>query len=313
MKKDFKEKKIKKNVVKSRVFELDLTRKVVISEAVVRPTGLLDPQIVIVPCDNQVEDAINRIQERVKLGQRVLITTLTKKFAEDLDIYLKNLNIKSAYIHSDVDTIKRIDILSDLRSGVYNVLIGINLLREGLDLPEVGLVCIFDADKEGFLRSTSALIQIVGRAARNVDGLVVMYADSITKSMKGCLDDNNYKRFLQETYNKEHGITPKSTTRKLENVLDQAESKSILTKEIPEEKEFAIESRFAQKGQKGKTYQASLKAVSLENNFELIKETKKAELKKLKLNNQDLEIKLDMAIAEMDFESAAAIRDLLND
>jgi excinuclease ABC subunit B len=326
-----KAKKTKKPAFVAAPTIIDETRDVVVSEAVVRPTGLLDPEIVIVPCEHQVEDAINRIQERVAKGDRVLITTLTKKFAEDLDIYLKGLNIKCAYIHSDVDTIKRIDILSDLRNGIYDVLIGINLLREGLDLPEVSLVCIFDADKEGFLRSTSALIQIVGRAARNVDGLVVMYADNVTRSMQGCLDDNSYKRFVQDAYNKDNGITPTSTKRKKDNILDQAEEKSLLPDKktrfekdaakleeklaLAREKQeaFTVESRFAQKGKKGQTYKASMKAAGVENNFELIKDTKKLELRAMKLSGPELEIKLDMAIAEMDFELAAAIRDLINE
>jgi excinuclease ABC subunit B len=287
------------------------TRDVFVSEAIVRPTGLLDPKIEIVGCDFQVEDAINRIQKVVKLGGRVLITTLTKKFAEDLDLYLKSLNIKSTYIHSDVDTIKRIDILSDLRNGIYDVLIGINLLREGLDLPEVSLVCIFDADKEGFLRSKSSLIQIVGRAARNVNGLAVMYADKITKAMQGCIDDNNYKRYIQESYNKEHGITPRSTKRESKNLLDQAKAKNLITKEEQEEQGFEIESRFAQKGKKGATMKASLKASSLENNFEIKKATIKQALNSQKLTKDQIAIKLDIAISEMDFETAAALRDLL--
>jgi excinuclease ABC subunit B len=294
-------------------------RDVFVSEAIVRPTGLVDPHILVIPVDNQVEDAINRIRERVLKNQRVLITTLTKKFAEDLDVYLKSIDIKSTYVHSDVDTMKRIDILKDLRSGVFDVLIGINLLREGLDLPEVSLVCIFDADKEGFLRSSTSLIQIIGRAARHEEGIAVMYADNITRSMKLAIADNEYKRSIQEKYNILHNIIPKSTQRDTENIKEISERKDILTtddtKKIKkgEEMDYAIESRYSQKGKKGKTKQASMKAASLENNFEMKKEVKKRELVMLNLSKLELESKLQMAIDAMDFESAAAIRDLMNE
>jgi excinuclease ABC subunit B len=292
-------------------------RDIFISEAVVRPTGLVDPQILIIPADNQVEDAINRIQERIKKNQRILITTLTKKFAEDLDIYLKSLGIKSTYVHSDVDTLKRLDILKDLRSGVFDVLIGINLLREGLDLPEVSLVCIFDADKEGFLRSGTSLIQIIGRAARHIDGLAIMYADKVTRSMKLAIDDNEYKRMLQEKYNLANGIIPQSTTRSTDNIKDIAELKEIIPvvdkKKVEVQDEFQIESRYAQKGKKGKTKQASIRASSIEYNFDLLKEVKKQEIAKLELNSLELNSKLQMAIDAMDFETAAAVRDLLID
>jgi excinuclease ABC subunit B len=292
-------------------------RDIFISEAVVRPTGLVDPQILIIPADNQVEDAINRIQERIKKNQRILITTLTKKFAEDLDIYLKSLGIKSTYVHSDVDTLKRLDILKDLRSGVFDVLIGINLLREGLDLPEVSLICIFDADKEGFLRSGTSLIQIIGRAARHIDGLAIMYADKVTRSMKLAIDDNEYKRMLQEKYNLANGIIPQSTTRSTDNIKDIAELKEIIPvvdkKKVEVQDEFQIESRYAQKGKKGKTKQASIRASSIEYNFDLLKEVKKQEIAKLELNSLELNSKLQMAIDAMDFETAAAVRDLLID
>jgi excinuclease ABC subunit B len=292
-------------------------RDIFISEAVVRPTGLVDPHIVIVPVDQQVEDAINRIRERIKKNQRVLITTLTKKFAEDLDTYLKSIEIKSTYVHSDVDTMKRLDILKDLRSGVFDVLIGINLLREGLDLPEVSLVCIFDADKEGFLRSATSLIQIVGRAARHVDGLTVMYADKITRSMKIAIEDNEYKRSVQEKHNALHNIIPQSTSRATDNIKDIAEVKDILPilekKKVKDQFEFDIESRFGQKGKKGKTKQASIRAASIENNFELLKEVKKQELAKLNLNASEISTRLQLAIDAMDFETAAALRDLKNE
>jgi excinuclease ABC subunit B len=294
-----------------------MERDVFVSEAIVRPTGLVDPEILIIPVEKQVEDAINRIQERIKKNQRTLITTLTKKFAEDLDIYLKSLGIKSTYVHSDVETLKRLDILKDLRSGVYDVLIGINLLREGLDLPEVSLVCIFDADKEGFLRSGTSLIQIIGRAARHIDGQAIMYADKVTRSMKLAIDDNEYKKIIQTKYNNDNGIIPQSTTRSNDNLIDISEVKDILPKEEKTKKskevpEFAIESRFSQTGKKGKTKQASMKAASLENNFDLITKIRKQELEKLELTTLELESRLQLAIDAMDFETAAAIRDILN-
>ncbi len=302
--------------MKENLLDKDVQRDVFVSEAIVRPTGLIDPEILIIPVEKQVEDAINRIQERIKKNQRVLITTLTKKFAEDLDIYLKSLGIKSTYVHSDVDTLKRLDILKDLRSGVYDVLIGINLLREGLDLPEVSLVCIFDADKEGFLRSGTSLIQIIGRAARHLDGQAIMYADSITRSMKLAIDDNEYKKIIQTKYNTDNGIIPQSTTRANENIVDISELKDILPIETKAKKEdnqdFAVESRFSQSGKKGKTKQASMKAASLENNFDLLTKIKKQELEKLDLTTSELESRLQIAIDAMDFETAAAVRDLIN-
>lgn len=292
-------------------------RDVFVSEAIVRPTGLVDPEIIIMPVDNQVEDAINKIRERISKNQRVLITTLTKKFAEDLDIYLKSIGIKSTYVHSDVETLKRLDILKDLRSGVFDVLIGINLLREGLDLPEVSLVCIFDADKEGFLRSATSLIQIIGRAARHLDGTCVMYSDKITRSMKLAIDDNEYKKEIQKQYNIDNNITPRSTTRANDNLVDIAEHKDILPKEEKKSKnkepqEFEIDSRFSQDGKKGKTKQASMKAASLENNFDLITKIRRIEIDKLGLSSLELESRLQIAVDAMDFESAAAIRDILN-
>lgn len=179
-------------------------------QQIIRPTGLLDPMIDVRKTEGQVDDLIAEINERVKRSQRVLVTTLTKRMAEDLSTYLQELGIKTAYIHSDIDTLERGDILKSLRIGEYDVLVGINLLREGLDLPEVSLVAIMDADKEGFLRSESALIQTIGRAARHVDGTVIMYADTITKSMQAAIDETNRRRTIQQEYNEKHSITPKS-------------------------------------------------------------------------------------------------------
>jgi len=193
----------------------------VIVEQLIRPTGLLDPEIDVRPCHNQVDDLLEEIDERIKMGDRILVTTLTKRMAEELDKYMRNLNISSAYIHSEVDTLERVEILRELRIGTYDVLIGVNLLREGLDLPEVSLVAILDADKEGFLRSERSLTQTIGRAARNVRGKVIMYADKITDSMRKTIDETNRRRRLQQDYNKEHGITPQTINKSKEAILFQ--------------------------------------------------------------------------------------------
>ena len=179
-------------------------------EQIIRPTGLLDPKIEVRPSENQVDDLIGRINETVEKGERVLVTTLTKKMAEDLTAYLKELNIKVTYMHSDIDTLERLKILKELRIGKYDVLVGINLLREGLDLPEVSLVAILDADKEGFLRSERSLIQTIGRAARNSEGKVIMYADELTDSMEKAIKETNRRRKIQMAYNEEHGIIPQT-------------------------------------------------------------------------------------------------------
>ncbi len=194
----------------------------VIAEQVIRPTGLVDPEIIVKPTDGQIEDLVSEINKRIERKERILVTTLTKKMAEDLTKYLERLEIKIRYMHHDIDTIERMEIVRDLRLGEFDVLVGINLLREGLDIPEVSLVVILDADKEGFLRSESSLIQTIGRAARNAQGQVIMYADSVTDSMEKAIRETNRRREIQMKYNEEHGIVPKTIIKEVRDVIDIA-------------------------------------------------------------------------------------------
>jgi excinuclease ABC subunit B len=233
-----------------------------IVEQIIRPTGLVDPKITILPARGQVEDLIPRIQERVAKKDRVLVTTLTKRMAEDLSAYLEEKKIKVNYLHSDVKTMDRIKILTDLRRGKIEVLVGVNLLREGLDLPEVSLVAILDADKEGFLRSEVSLIQTIGRAARNVEGEVLMYADNITGSIDRAIRETDRRRAIQVAYNKEHNITPRTIVRKISSILpDIDEILKLETAPVPRSK-TALQKLIAEK-------QREMRAAAAELNFEM--------------------------------------------
>lgn len=228
-------------------YELEKSGSENVAEQLVRPTGVVDPEIEIRPTEGQIPDLIGEIEKIIAKGERVLVTTLTKRMSEDLTTFLEEKGIKVNYLHSDVDTLSRQDILDDLRSGVYDVLIGINLLREGLDLPEVGLVAILDADKEGFLRSRSSLIQIMGRGARRVDSHVILYADKETKSIAAAVEEVERRREYQLKYNKEHGITAKTIEKEIRTKLIEREKvledlKPLMEKDVllPDEKEKLI-------------------------------------------------------------------------
>ena len=205
-------------------------------EQIIRPTGLLDPQIEVRPVTNQVDDLIEQIRARVEKNERILVTTLTKKMAEDLTSYLAGIDIKVRYMHSDIKALERMDIIRDLRMGEFDVLVGINLLREGLDIPEVSLVAILDADKEGFLRSERSLIQTIGRAARNTEGKVIMYADELTDSMEKAIRETNRRREIQDKYNQEHGIIPQTIHKSIRDtikasIVEEAQEEYQLSKE----------------------------------------------------------------------------------
>ena len=253
--------------------DYELERSPAPAQQVIRPTGLLDPEIIVSPTEGQVDDLIAEIRERTSQQQRVLVTTLTKRMAEDLSTYLTDLGIKTAYIHSEIDTLERGDILRDLRMGLYDVLVGINLLREGIDLPEVSLVAIMDADKEGFLRSERSLIQTIGRAARHVEGRVIMYGDSITDSMRRAIDETKRRREIQQAYNREHGITPRGINKAIDEGL-----RSI----IPQKEDDAPK--------------LDLRKIPKDEYKSLIK---------------DLTGQMNLASANLEFERAAELRDLI--
>ncbi len=213
-----------------RAYELEAASQIV--EQIIRPTGLVDPAVEVRPVEGQIDDLVGEIRQRTELGQRTLVTTLTKRMAEDLSDYLQELGIKVHYLHSEVDTLDRVGILRDLRLGVFDVVVGINLLREGLDLPEVSLVAILDADKEGFLRSTTSLVQTTGRAARHVDGKVIMYADVMTDSMKAAIDETNRRREKQSQFNEEHGIEPASIVKAVRDLTDQVAAQAVAERQV---------------------------------------------------------------------------------
>jgi excinuclease ABC subunit B len=266
-------------------YELEQSGGIVV-EQVVRPTGLIEPPIEIRPSVNQIDDLLDEIDKRVKKGDRVLVTTLTKRMAEEMDKYLKRIDIKSRYIHSEVDTLERIEILRDLRLGKIDVLVGVNLLREGLDLPEVSLVAILDADKEGFLRNERSLTQTAGRAARNVDGLVIFYADTITESMQRTIDETNRRREKQVAYNLLHGITPRTVFKSKEQVMAQTSVLDI--KGYDPDSPYAVEETIT-------------KAADHEVEYTTIPQIEKAIARTKK--------EMEKAARDMDFMEAARLRD----
>jgi len=261
-------------------WEIEHSARVV--EQIIRPTGLIDPEVIVKPTRGQIDDLLEEIRKRADADQRTLVTTLTKKMSEDLTDYLLEMGIRARYLHSEIDTLERVAILRDLRLGEFDVLVGINLLREGLDLPEVGLVAILDADKEGFLRSETSLIQTIGRAARNVDGQVIMYADAVTDSMKRALNETNRRRAIQFAYNTEHGIDPQTIRKKISDILEL-----IQTRDAP-----AVERR--------KRDVAERKAIDLPYD----------DLSRL---IRSLEEEMREAAAELRFEYAARLRDEVNE
>ena len=212
--------------------ELEKEKSAQIAEQVIRPTGLLDPLVTVKPTEGQIDDLVSEINLRAERGERVLVTTLTKKMAEDLTEYLENLSIKVRYMHHDIDTIERMEIIRDLRLGEFDVLVGINLLREGLDIPEVSLVAILDADKEGFLRSETSLIQTIGRAARNAKGEVIMYADTVTPSMERAITETERRRAIQQAYNEANGIIPQTIVKDVHEIIEMSQKPDSKDKPI---------------------------------------------------------------------------------
>jgi len=266
-------------------YELEKVNNDVV-EQVIRPTGLVDPKIVVKPIKGQIDDLVNEIRIRAEKNERVLVTTLTKKMSEDLTDYMLGLGVKVRYLHSEVDTLRRVELLRELRTGEYDVLIGINLLREGLDLPEVSLVAILDADKEGFLRSTTSLIQTIGRAARNVSGEVHMYADNMTKSMTNAIDETNRRRAKQVAYNTEHGIDPTPLRKRIADITD------LIAKEIDDTEDLAATSK--KSGFTSGIHSKNAHSLPRQELIALI---------------ESLTLQMKSAAAELSFELAARLRD----
>lgn len=249
-------------------YELNQTKGEII-EQIIRPTGLLDPVVEVRPTKHQIDDLVDEIHERIKKNERVLITALTVRMAEELTNYLKQLDLKVAWLHHEVKTIERSEIIRDLRLGKYDVLIGINLLREGLDIPEVSLIAILDADKEGFLRSERSLIQIIGRAARNAQGKVIMYADTITDSMRKSIDETNRRRAIQEAYNKEHGITPKTIIKDVQEVMHSKETQQMTANYLKKKNKMSKKEKDKLLSQLEKEMKQAAKALDFERAAEL--------------------------------------------
>ncbi|MET8626084.1 excinuclease ABC subunit UvrB [Kitasatospora sp. NPDC004669] len=264
-------------------------------EQIIRPTGLIDPEVIVKPTEGQIDDLVHEVRKRVERDERVLVTTLTKKMAEDLTDYMLGLDIRVRYLHSDVDTLRRVELLRELRAGRFDVLVGINLLREGLDLPEVSLVAILDADKEGFLRSGTSLIQTIGRAARNVSGQVHMYADRITPSMEKAIEETNRRRVVQQAYNKEHGIDPQPLRKKIGDILDTLAREDVDTDEL-------LSTGYRGAGQKA----GKAPVPMLGSERKPAKSMPAAELADL---IQEMTDRMHTAAADLQFEVAARLRD----
>lgn len=282
---EFEEKVNQVIMVSATPAEYEATKSEQTVEQIIRPTGLVDPEIEVRPVETQVDDLLGEIRERVIRGERVLVTTLTKKMAEDLTEYLDERGVRVKYIHHNIETMERTELLRNLRMGLFDVLVGINLLREGIDLPEVTLVAILDADKEGLFRSTRSLIQMIGRAARNAGGKVILYADNMTKSMKEAIDETERRRAIQMAYNEEHGIVPRTVEKKIAELIRIGESEEAKAKKAKK------------RGKNGDIKSTSAKSTG---------ETKEAEIERLTAE-------MKAAAAALKFEEAAYLRDKIRE
>jgi excinuclease ABC subunit B len=274
-------------------YELALSDGVV--EQIIRPTGLVDPQIIVKPAKGQIDDLLDEIRTRTERSERVLVTTLTKRLAEEVTEYFTEMGVRVRYLHSDVDTLRRVELLRELRQGVFDVLVGINLLREGLDLPEVSLVAILDADKEGFLRSTTSLIQTIGRAARNVNGEVHMYADVITNSMTRAIDETNRRREKQVAYNKKMGVDPQPLRKKIADITDSLQREEVDTEQLIKQMSEMSNKKTARQKTKGRP------AIGA------------AGQKQIMGTIIELDVQMKSAASELKFELAARIRDEISE